>query len=84
MRKIRSFVLHDSQILSNADMENLSGGIARGTAICKKGYGCTFYSPEIKNTVVGTCYEYSTPSSFHCYCQGHILRGASSDCFYSL
>jgi len=40
MKKIRRFVLHDSQFLSNADMQNLSGGIARGAAICKKGDSC--------------------------------------------
>ena len=80
MKKIKRFVLHDSQFLSNADMQNLSGGIARGAAICKEGDSCIFYSKELKNNVTGTCYEYSTPSSFHCYCQGYGLLGASDDC----
>ena len=80
MRKLKRFDLRNAQILSNDDLQKLTGGILRGAAICSAGSSCTFYYGALKETISGTCSEYYTATSFVCYCKGNNLSGGSYDC----
>lgn len=79
MRKLKRFNLHNVQLLSNNDLQNLVGG-SNGAAICHTSASCKFYVAELKEYVYGTCQEYQYGSAFYCECVGNNLKGASSDC----
>lgn len=81
MKRLRRFNLHNAQLLSNNELQNLIGG-ARGAVLCNTPNPCKFYVAALKEYIYGTCQEYDAGPAFYCYCKGNNLSGESPDCKY--